>query len=73
MPMDFPDSALRFTASVWGFRAQATDESNDDYRRALALHVLPKDRIEACEIRFGHGLDKFTADETIKMWKGDLS
>ena len=64
MPMDFPDmSSLEEAADIHGFRKPNKDESEEQYRAALANHVAPRDRIEAHEIRTGKGWDLWTEEE----------
>lgn len=64
MPMDFPDlQSLEFAAQVHKFRKKRPDESEDEYREALAVHVEPRDSLEAEEIRFKVGWDKFTDEQ----------
>lgn len=58
MPMDFPDfESLKRAAKAHNFRQPAIDELEPDYRRALAAHVLLRDRMESIEIRTGKGWD----------------
>jgi hypothetical protein len=67
MPMDFPDNkSLQSAAKTWKFRAQSPEETDADYRKALARFVLPYDRIEAFEILFGVGWDRW--NNTQKMF-----
>jgi hypothetical protein len=48
MPMDFPTlKTLELAAKCHQFRDPLPDESEDDFREALADHVKPIDRIEA--------------------------
>lgn len=68
MPMDFPDmESLKYAANVHKFREPKEGEDEATYRRALADHVLPIDRIESEEIRNKHGWDKFTSGENAAM------
>lgn len=61
MPMDFPDfDSLKTHAKLYKFRPPSEDESEDDYRNALADHVRPLDLVESMEIRTKVGWDKFT-------------
>lgn len=70
MPMNFPDESLELTADLWKFRKRQENESLVDYRRALANHVKPKDRIESFEIRFGVGWNKWTDAQKQEMLHG---
>ena len=64
MPMDFPDmDSLKRAAKVHKFREVAEDETEAQYRAALANHVEPRDMVESMEIRSGKGWDKFNSDE----------
>lgn len=64
MPMDFPDlRSLKITAKIHGFRRVGLQETEADFREALADHVHPKDTIESYEIRTGKGWDKWTDAE----------
>lgn len=64
MPMDFPDmNSLKRTAEVHKFRQPKLDESEKDFREALADHVKPRDMIESFEIRFGVGWDKWNDEQ----------
>lgn len=68
MPMDFPDmNSLKSCAKCWKFRQPRKDESEDDYRTALADHVQPNDPIESMEIRTKVGWDSFTPDQNRDM------
>ncbi len=68
MPMDFPDmQSLKWAAEAWKFRTPNDGESEEDYRTALADHVLPTDRIESAEIRNKVGWDKFTTEQNLDM------
>lgn len=59
--MSFPNmNSLIEAAEIHGFRKPLKDETEIQYRRALADHVAPKDYIESEEIRNGCGWDKFT-------------
>ena len=60
MPMDFPDlKSLVFAAKIWKFRSLEKEETEIQYRIALADFVAPKDFIESEEIRNGCGWDKW--------------
>jgi hypothetical protein len=64
MPMNFTDfDSLKQAALVHGFRKCNTDESEEEYRKTLAEHVIPKDRIEGFEILFGKGWDQWSDKE----------
>lgn len=68
MPMDFPDiKSLKMAAEVHRFREILDNESEEQYRTALADHVAPRDRIESEEIRNKVGWDKFTAEQNLAM------
>jgi len=60
MPMDFPDmKSLLSAAEVHEFRKPDKDETEIQYRNALADHVRPRDFIESEEIRNGCGWDRW--------------
>lgn len=64
MPMDFPDmNSLKRTAEIHKFRQPNNREIEEEYRKALANHVLPIDRIESFEILFGVGWNKWTNEQ----------
>lgn len=68
MPMDFPDmDSLKSAAQVHKFRQPFTDESEHDFRNALADHVRPIDFIESQEIRNKVGWDKFSTGQNMGM------
>ena len=72
MPMDFPDMrSLKMAAKVHKFREPDLEETEEDYREALANHVGPRDRIEAEEIRNRVGWDKFTDEQNKNMLRRD--
>lgn len=61
MPMDFPDmDSLKSAAQVHKFRQPRAEESEREFRNALAHHVSSIDFIESQEIRNGVGWDKFS-------------
>ena len=61
MPMDFPDlRSLKFTAKIHKFRPILNGETEEQYREALANHVMNIDRVESAEIRYSIGWDKWT-------------
>lgn len=66
MPMDFPDMrSLKSCAKVHKFRQPQEDESENEYRAALADHVKPIDQIESMEIRTGRGWDKWSKQQGV--------
>jgi hypothetical protein len=68
MPMDFPDySSIKRTGEIWKFRKPHKDESEEDYRNALADYVEPKDFIESQEIRNKVGWDQWSEDQKRDM------
>ena len=70
MPMDFPDLAsLHQAAKVHSFRERLTNESEEDYREALADHVAPRDFVESQEIRNKVGWDQWSDEQSRDMLK----
>jgi hypothetical protein len=68
MPMDFPDfESLKRAAEIQHFRQPQTDETEADYRRALADHVAPIDFVESQEIRTSKGHDKWGEPESADL------
>ena len=68
MPMDFPDlRSLQNAAIVHKFREINKDETEEDYRSALADHVATKDFIESEEIRNKVGWDMWTDEQKNRM------
>jgi len=68
MPMNFFNmDSLKHCAGVHKFRQPNKDETEDDYREALANHVEPIDFIESCEIRYKAGWDKWTEEQSFDM------
>jgi hypothetical protein len=68
MPMDFPDmKSLIYAAQCHKFREPTEEESEEDFRSALADHVQPIDYIESLEIRNKVGWDRFTDAQNIDM------
>ncbi len=66
MPMDFPDmDSLKSCAEVHKFRQPQENESENEYRTALADHVRSVDQIESMEIRNGKGWDKWSRIESV--------
>jgi hypothetical protein len=69
MPQSFPDmKSLEDASVIHKFRKAFHDETEQDYRTALADHVKVNGHmIEAMEIRTGKGWDEFTDEENEKM------
>ena len=68
MPMYFPDMpSLNRAAQVWKFREPRPNESESDYRNALADWVQKKDVVESCEIRNKAGWNEFTDEQNLDM------
>ena len=68
MPMDFPDmKSLEGAADIWKFRKLNKDETEIQYRNALADHVSTRDLIESEEIRNGCGWNKFNDGQNKAM------
>jgi len=68
MPMSFPDiESLKFAAKVHKFRKMTANETEEEYREALANHVSPIDFIESHEIRTGRGWDQWNEAEKLEM------
>ena len=68
MPMDFPDlKSLQMAARVHKFREIKEDESENDYRNALADHVALRDFVESQEIRHKVGWDQWSDDQNKDM------
>lgn len=73
MPMDFPNlQSLERVAEYWSFRPRRYDETEDEYRRALADFVEPRDMIESMEIRTGKGWDQFTTEDNRQLIKRSI-
>lgn len=69
MPMNFPDlKSLIRAAEMWKFREIEPEETEDNYRNALADFVEPKDVIEAQEIRNKVGWDKWNKLQRIDLF-----
>lgn len=67
MPLDFPDmNSLKRCAEVHQFRQPNEDETEQDFREALANHVKPRDMIESFEILFGVGWDKWNDEQKLQ-------
>lgn len=68
MPMDFPDmDSLRRAAALWKFREPHEQETEQQYRTALADFIAPNDFIESEEIRNGCGWDKWNEGQNRAM------
>lgn len=68
MPMNFPDmKSLIWCAEVHKFRKPNEDETEQEFRTALADHVEPRDFIESQEIRNKVGWDKFSDAQNSEM------
>lgn len=68
MPMDFPDlRSIKFAAQLHNFREIIPNESEDEYRTALADHVAKIDFIESEEIRNKKGWDMWSNKETLNI------
>jgi len=68
MPMDFPDlKSLESAAKVWKFREIKKDETEDEFRNALADFVSKKDFIESQEIRNKVGWNKWSLEQNKDM------
>jgi len=62
--MDFPDmNSLIRCAECWKFRKPAKDETEEQYRVALADHVQPRDFVESLEIHNKVGWDRFSGNQ----------
>lgn len=70
MPMDFPDMrSLEMAARIHKFRDIHEDESEDDYRNALADHIAPRDFMESQEVRNKVGWDQWSDEQKEDMFK----
>lgn len=68
MPMDFPDmDSLKRAAKAWDFRDPNDNETEAEYRTALADRVRPDDMVESEEIRNKVGWDKFDDAQNLAM------
>ena len=68
MPMNFPDlKSLESAAEVHKFRCKNENETEDEYRIALANHVSSRDFIESLEIRNKVGWDQWTEAQKYDM------
>lgn len=68
MPMDFPDmKSLISAAEVHKFRAPLPEETEAEFRGALANHVEPIDFIESQEIRTSKGWNRWDDNENKEM------
>ncbi len=73
MPMNFPDMrSLEITAEVHQFRQPEKNEAEADFRKALAEHVISRDRIEAFEILFGVGWDQWNDEQKMQSLTGRI-
>ncbi len=67
MPMDFQDlKSLKMAARIHKFRDYIEGEDESVYCSELFEHVLPRDRIEAFEIKFGKGWDQWSQAEKME-------
>ncbi len=70
MPMSFPDmKSLENAARVHKFRDPFENESEPDFRAALAEHVNARDRVEAHEIRTGKGWDQWGLEDKLALFR----
>ena len=68
MPRDFPDfESIKRVAKVHKFRPPNENESESEFREALASHVEPIDYLESLEIRNKVGWDKFSPEQNSDM------
>ena len=68
MPMDFPDmKSLVDAAEVYKFRNPTPEESEIEYRTALADHVASIDFIASEEIRNGVGWNRWNLGQQHAM------
>jgi hypothetical protein len=59
MPMSFPDfDSLKARAQQRGFRQPNENETESEFRTALADFMITVDRVESAEIRTGKGWDE---------------
>lgn len=66
MPMDFPDmDSLIEHADMHMFRKPNPDETEAEFREALAVYVAEVDLVEAEEIRHKVGHDKWTPGQSM--------
>lgn len=73
MPMDFPDmNSLKRCAKLWKFRVPNRDETEEQFREALANFVKPKDYIESLEIRNKVGWDRFSEAQIERILQQEL-
>lgn len=63
--MNYPNLAQ--AAEIYGFRKQNLDESEADYRAAMANHVVAIDPTGAMEIKLNKPHDDFTEDELLTL------
>lgn len=63
MPMSFPDfDSLKARAQQRGFRQPNENETEAEFRTALADFMVNVDRVESAEIRTGKGWDEQQSD-----------
>lgn len=68
MPMSFPDmKSLIRAAEAHHFRGPNLDETEEEFRKALADHVEPIDLIESCEIRNKVGWNQWNTPQQVDM------
>lgn len=68
MPMNFPDmKSLIEAGRVHKFRAPDVQETEENYREALANHVASLDFVESEEIRSGKGWDRWDDSEKVDI------
>jgi hypothetical protein len=73
MPMDFPDiHSLEMAARCWHYRSPYPNETDVEYRLALAKYVAHQDIIEAYEIKFGVGWDRWSDAQKVESLSGNL-
>lgn len=74
MPMNFPDlESLKRRAKLYKFRDIKDDESEDEYRIALADRVAPIDLVESMEIRTKLGWDQWNDEQKKDMLRRAMS
>ena len=74
MPMSFPTiTHVKRAAKMHNFREMLPDESEGEYRAAVADHVQAIDSIEGHEIRTGKGWDKWSDVEIRDMLRRNMA
>ena len=64
MPMSFPDfNSLKARAQQRGFRQPNENETEAEFRTALADFMIDIDRVESAEIRSGKGWDQMQQED----------